>query len=169
MRISESRIRRIIRQEIVRALDEQTNFQATGATVDAAVTGYAATLDAKLTPAELTEVSTAVVDFIIKSNSVFRLLASVPGTRETIIKTLEGALSTRQLGISKIRAAGAAASAGPGGGKGVLVTGIVLTLGQMQAQGQIQGIIQRMLSQGKGFAEITGAIADEVAKRSSAM
>lgn len=166
MIISESKIRRIIRQEIVRALDEQTNFQATGATVDAAMTGARAVAAAKLTPAELTEVSTAVVDFMIKSAPVFRLLSSVPGTRETIIKTLEGALSTRQLVISKIKAAGAAAVEP---GKTPLVSGIILTLGAMQAQGQIQGIIQRMLSQGKGFAEITGAIADEVAKRSSAM
>jgi len=165
MRITESRIRQIIREEARRVLSEQPNAQAAGAAIDRAVQQAPAALanaatkvaTGNMSPQEITQISTTIADFILKYNPAFRLTASIPGVRDVVIKAVSSGLGSVPAMTYKMRIA----ISNP--------EKLIAVLNEMHNQKQFEGIITRLQSQNKGYAEIAGAIADAIATRFNAM
>jgi len=164
MRITESRIRQIIRQDARQVLREEGAMQQAGASLDrtvsaagtaanAAIARQKAMTTGMLTPAQINESAEAITNALLAGVDVFKIMGSIPGARDL----LKAALAASITAGSKTQAFVGTTLSNPA----VLAT----TVQDMIANKQITGIVTRLQAQNKGYAEIAGAIVDAILAR----
>ena len=155
MRITESRIRQIIRQEARQLLREQGALQQAGASLDTSIARQKAMTTGMLTPAQINESAEAITNALLAGVDMFKIMGSIPGARDLLKAALAASISAG----SKRQASIGAALSNPA----VLAT----TVQDMIANKQLSGIATRLQAQNKGYAEIAGAIVDAILARMS--
>ena len=155
MRITESRIRQIIRQEARQLLREQGALQQAGASLDTSIARQKAMTTGMLTPAQINESAEAITNALLAGVDMFKIMGSIPGARDLLKAALAASISAG----SKRQASIGAALSNPA----VLAT----TVQDMIANKQLSGIATRLQAQNKGHAEIAGAIVDAILARMS--
>jgi len=152
MRITESRIRQIIREETRRVMSEQGAAQQAGAALDTGVSTAAANLSASATPQQIEQAAVGITDALLTSPGL-AVLRIVPNGRETLMQAVKTTITGRQDLILKLRSM-----------QGV-VPRMIAIINEMVTSGQIQGIVTRLMGQNKGPAEIAGAVIDAAVAR----
>ena len=155
MRITESRIRQIIRQEARQLLREQGALQQAGASLDTSIARQKAMTTGMLTPAQINESAEAITNALLAGVDMFKIMGSIPGARDLLKAALAASISAG----SKRQASIGAALSNPA----VLAT----TVQDMIANKQLSGFATRLQAQNKGYAEIAGAIVDAILARMS--
>ena len=155
MRITESRIRQIIRQEARQLLREQGALQQAGASLDTSIARQKAMTTGMLTPAQINESAEAITNALLAGVDMFKIMGSIPGARDLLKAALAASISAGSKGQASI---GAALS-----NPAVLAA----TVQDMIANKQLSGIATRLQAQNKGYAEIAGAIVDAILARMS--
>lgn len=152
MRITESRIRQIIREETRRVMSEQGAAQQAGAALDAGVSTAAAHLSASATPQQIEQAAVGITDALLKT-PVLAVLRITPGGREGLLKSVTATLNERQQVLQKVFSVANAP---------MRMTAVIT---ELVTSGQIQGIVTRLMGQNKGYAEIAGAVIDAAVAR----
>ena len=155
MRITESRIRRIIREEARQLLREQGALQQAGASLDTSIARQKAATTGLLTPAQINESAEAITNALLAGVDMFKIMGSIPGARDLLKAALAASISAG----SKRQASIGAALSNP--------AVLAATVQDMIANKQLSGIATRLQAQNKGYAEIAGAIVDAILARMS--
>ncbi len=135
MRINESRMRRIIREEAMRVLGEQATGGLGGA--------YAASIVGAATPEQIDQLAGAYTDVLMTVPPLI-LLRITPGGRDLLLGGVKTWMQKNQSILQSYRAAAADAA------------GLARSIRAMDKQ--IGDIVTSMLSQGKGYSEIADAV-----------
>ena len=151
MAITESRIRRIIREEARRVMSEQGTAQQAGASIDAGVKQAGANIAARATPQQIDQAAVGITDALLMT-PMLAVLRITPNGRETLMQAVKTTITARQDLIPKLLDA-------------AVVPRVIGIINEMVASGQIQGIVTRLMGQKKGYAEIAGAVIDAAAAR----
>ena len=151
MAITESRIRRIIREEARRVMSEQGTAQQAGASIDAGVKQAGANIAARATPQQIDQAAVGITDALLMT-PMLAVLRITPNGRETLMQAVKTTITARQDLIPKLLDA-------------AVVPRVIGIINEMVASGQIQGIVTRLMGQNKGYAEIAGAVIDAAAAR----
>ena len=152
MRITESRIRQIIREETRQVMSEQGAAQQAGATLDAGVSTAAANLSASATPQQIEQAAVGITDALLTSPTL-AVLRITPGGRDALLKSVRATLTGRQQVLQKVFSVA---------GAPMRMTTVIT---ELVTSGQIQGIVTRLMGQNKGYAEIAGAVIDAAVAR----
>jgi len=152
MRITESRIRCIIREEARRVMGEAGVAQQAGASIDTGIATAKANISAQATPQQIDQAAAGITDALLVVPSL-AVLKIVPNGRETLMQAVKTTITGRQDLILKLRSM-----------QGV-VPRMIAIINEMVTSGQIQGIVTRLMGQNKGPAEIAGAVIDAAVAR----
>ena len=152
MRITESRIRQIIREETRRVMSEQGAAQQAGAALDAGVSTAAANLSASATPQQIEQAAVGITDALLASPGL-AVLRITPGGRDFLLKSVRATLTERQQVLQKVFSVAGAPMR------------MITVITELVTSGQIQGIVTRLMGQNKGYAEIAGAVIDAAVAR----
>jgi len=165
MRINESMIRRIIREETRKVLREQGTLQQAGAAVDrtvsaagtaanAAIAGTKANITGTLTTEQINAQADVLTNALLGVDA-FKIMGSIPGAKDLLKNAVFTTLTARSKAVSTVGMTIASPA--------VLAT----TVQDMIANKQLSGIATRLQAQNKGYAEIAGAIVDAILTRMS--
>lgn len=166
MRINESTIRRIIREEARKVLREQGTLQQAGATVDRTVSAAGTAANAAiaqekafttgtLTDAQINATADQIAVALISGVDKLKIIQSIPGARNL----LKSAIAAELTATSKTKAFVGRSLSNP-----AVLASIVQ---DMISNQQLSGIVARLQAQNKGYAEIAGAIVDAILARMS--
>ena len=171
MRITESTIRRIIREEARRVLREQGALQQAGAAIDQRLATGAAILKTEaekeaafstgtLTAAQINAVAEQITAGLLSVDK-FKIIQSIPGARDSLKSAVNSSISARNKAVSTQLAGRGQTS------PSFSLQTIANVVTEMITNKQLSGIVTRLQDQNKGYVEIAGAVVDAIMSRLS--